>query len=107
VARKQLFSRHYRDLERQRAQQGERLKALLQRLEALSASAEAQRVRMEKVYLAYGLPQAEAHGQGGFPVRVPAAPDSIYAATILHGSRLRASVEEELQVLGSFLREVQ
>ena len=107
VARNQLSSQQYRDLERQRAQQGERLKEQLQRLEALAGSAEAQRVRMEKVYLAYGLPQAEARGQGGFPVGAAAAPASIYAETILHGSRLRASVEEELQVLGSFLREVQ
>ena len=107
VARNQLSAQQYRELELQRGQQGERLKSLLQRLEALSSTAEAQRLRMEKVYLAYGLPQAESRGQGGYPVGAKGAPASIYADTILHGSRLQASVEEELQVLGSFLREVQ
>jgi murein DD-endopeptidase MepM/ murein hydrolase activator NlpD len=107
VARNQLSGQQYRELERQRAQQGERLQSLLRRMEALAGSAEAQRLRIEKVYLAYGLPQAEARGQGGFPVAAGGAPQSIYAETILHGSRLQASVEEELQVLGSFLREVQ
>jgi murein DD-endopeptidase MepM/ murein hydrolase activator NlpD len=107
VARNHLSSQSYRELERLRAQQGERLKALLTELDSLAADAEAQRVLMEKVYLAYGLPQVEARGQGGFPVRSAAPPQSIYADTIVHGSRIRASVQEELQVLGSFLREVQ
>ena len=107
VARNQLSDQQYRELEQLRAQQGERLQSLLKRLAALSSSAEAQRLRMEKVYLAYGLPQADARGQGGFPVSAAGTPQSIYADTILHGSRLQAAVEEELQVLGSFLREIQ
>jgi murein DD-endopeptidase MepM/ murein hydrolase activator NlpD len=107
VARNQLSGRQYRELEQLRGQQGERLQSLLQRLETLASSAETQRLRLEKVYLAYGLPQDEARGQGGFPVNASGAPESIYAETILHGSRLQASVEEELQVLASFLREVQ
>jgi murein DD-endopeptidase MepM/ murein hydrolase activator NlpD len=107
VARNQLSGQQYRELEQQRAQQGERLKSLLQRMQTLAGAAEEQRLRIEKVYLAYGLPQMESRGQGGFPVRPNGTPQSIYAETILHGSRLQASVQEELQVLGSFLREVQ
>lgn len=107
VARNQLSRRQYRELERVRAQQGERLKELLSRLGHLETNTENLRVRMEKVYLAYGLTQESAQGQGGFPLPAPRATQSIYADTILHGSRLRASVVEQLQVLEVFLSEVQ
>jgi murein DD-endopeptidase MepM/ murein hydrolase activator NlpD len=107
VARNQLARAQYRELERVRGQQGERLKSLLAHLEQLERNAEGLRVRMEKVYLAYGLPGDSATGQGGFPVAPPQAPRSIYADTILHGRRLQTSVIEELQVLDVFLEEVQ
>lgn len=107
VLRGQVSRQHYRELERVRAQQGERLQSLLQRMEQLAGNAETLRHRMEKVYLAYGLPQEEARGQGGYPVAAAAPRQSIYAETILHGSRLHASVVEELQVLEVFLEEAQ
>ncbi|HEV8631163.1 MAG TPA: M23 family metallopeptidase, partial [Thermoanaerobaculia bacterium] len=63
--------------------------------------------RTEKVYLAYGLPQEAARGQGGFPVMPPSVPRSIYADTIAHGGLLQSEVVEQLEVVDSFLREVQ
>jgi murein DD-endopeptidase MepM/ murein hydrolase activator NlpD len=107
VARSQVSRQQYRELERVRAQQGERLKSLLERMEQLAGSAETLRLRMEKVYLAYGLPQDAARGQGGFPLPLPTPGHSIYAETILHGSRLHAAAVEELQVVEVFLREAQ
>jgi murein DD-endopeptidase MepM/ murein hydrolase activator NlpD len=107
VARSQVSRQQYRELERVRAQQGERLKSLLVRMDQLAGNAESLRLRMEKVYLAYGLPQDGGHGQGGYPIPPPAPRGSIYAETILHGSRLHASVVEELQVLEVFLKEAQ
>ncbi len=107
VARNQLSRQQYRELERVRAQQGERLKSLLGRLEQLSQGAETLRLRTEKVYLAYGLPQEAAHGQGGFPVTRPPVPRSIYADSIAHGGLLQSEVVEQLEVVSAFLREVQ
>jgi len=107
VARNQLSRQQYRELERVRAQQGERLKSLLGRLEQLADGAETLRVRTEKVYLAYGLPQEAARGQGGFPVVRPPVPHSIYADSIAHGGLLQTEVVEQLEVVSSFLRDVQ
>ena len=107
VARNELSRQRHRELERVRAQQGERLKSLLARMEQLSGDAETLRHRMEKVYLAYGLGQGESRGKGGYPLPAPAPPQSIYAETILHGSRLHAAVVEEMQVLQVFLEEAQ
>jgi murein DD-endopeptidase MepM/ murein hydrolase activator NlpD len=107
VARNQLSRQQYRELERVRAQQGERLKSLLGRLDQLAVGAESLRLRTEKVYLAYGLPQDAARGQGGFPVTRPPVPRSIYADSIAHGGLLQSEVVEQLEVVSAFLREVQ
>ncbi len=107
VARNELSRQQYRELERLRVQQGDRLKSLLGRLEQLAAGADALRLRTEKVYLAYGLPQEPARGQGGFPVRRPPVPRSIYADSITHGGVLQSEVVEQLEVVSSFLRDVQ
>ena len=107
VARNELSRQQYRELERVRVQQGERLKSLLGRLEQLAAGAESLRLRTEKVYLAYGLPQEGARGQGGFPVVRPPVPRSIYADRIAHGGLLQSEVVEQLEVVSSFLRDVQ
>ncbi|HXT50243.1 MAG TPA: M23 family metallopeptidase [Thermoanaerobaculia bacterium] len=107
VARNQLSRQQYRELERVRVQQGERLKSLLGRLEQLADGAETLRLRTEKVYLAYGLPQEGARGQGGFPVVRPPVPHSIYADSIAHGGLLQTEVVEQLEVVSSFLRDVQ
>ncbi|HXT20511.1 MAG TPA: hypothetical protein VN923_07160, partial [Thermoanaerobaculia bacterium] len=107
VARNQLSRQQYRELERVRAQQGERLKSLLGRLQQLAQGAETLRLRTEKVYLAYGLPQEGARGQGGFPVDRPPVPRSIYADSIAHGGLLQSEVVEQLEVVSAFLREVQ
>jgi murein DD-endopeptidase MepM/ murein hydrolase activator NlpD len=107
VARNQLSRQQYRELERVRVQQGERLKSLLGRLEQLSDGAETLRLRTEKVYLAYGLPQEAARGQGGYPVQGPPVPRSIYADGIAHGGLLQSEVVEQLEVVSSFLRDVQ
>jgi murein DD-endopeptidase MepM/ murein hydrolase activator NlpD len=107
VARNELSRQQYRELERVRAQQGERLKSLLGRLEQLARGAETLRLRTEKVYLAYGLPQEVARGQGGFPVQRPPVPRSIYADSIAHGGVLQSGVVEQLEVVSAFLREVQ
>lgn len=107
VAQNEVARQQYRELERVRVQQGERLKSLLASLDQVAGGAETLRLRMEKVYIAYGLPQEPARGQGGFPVGAAGAPLSIYADTIAHGNKVRAGVQEQLQVVASFLRDVQ
>src|SRR4029079_15605605 len=107
VAQNEVARQQYRELERVRAQQGERLKSLLASLDQVAGGPEVLRLRMEKVYTAYGLPQEPARGQGGFPATAKGAPQSIYAYTIAHGNKVRAGVQEQLQVVASFLRDVQ
>jgi murein DD-endopeptidase MepM/ murein hydrolase activator NlpD len=91
----------------QRSQLGDRLQALLQDMEELAAQAEDLRMRMHKIYLAYGLNGEGSAVQGGFPLVPRSVPDSIYAETIHHGNRVQAQILEQMQVLDAFLREVQ
>jgi murein DD-endopeptidase MepM/ murein hydrolase activator NlpD len=107
VARNRVARQEYRELERVRAQQGERLKSLLARLDQVSGGAGSLRVRMEKIDLAYGLAPAPARGQGGYPLTPAPAPQSIYADTIAHGNRLQTDVQEELGVVAALMRDVQ
>jgi murein DD-endopeptidase MepM/ murein hydrolase activator NlpD len=101
-----LNGQEYQALVAERARQGERLQLLVNRMSQLEERAVALNLRMRKVYLVYGLPRAQARGQGGYPLPVPPAPGSIYSGTIEQGNRLQARIGQDLSVLGTFLREV-
>jgi len=90
-----------------RVQHGRRLHLLVDRLDELAEQTESVRLRMEKVYLAYGLRDPESSGQGGFPLDPAPVPDSIYGGSILHGNRLAVGVKEQMSVIAAFLEEVQ
>ena len=91
----------------ERAQQGERLKVLVARLSELENEVKGVRFDLDKIRLAYGLPDNVARGQGGYP-ETPAdvSGPSIYVTSLRQGNSLHASVVEELGVLGSLLEEV-
>jgi murein DD-endopeptidase MepM/ murein hydrolase activator NlpD len=97
----------YGALADQRTSEGDRLEDLIQRLAELDQRAEALRVQMSKIHVAYGLSAPTTAGQGGFPVTPSPTPESIFSDTIRYGNGLQAQVTEELQVLQAFLSEAQ
>jgi murein DD-endopeptidase MepM/ murein hydrolase activator NlpD len=101
-----LNRQEYQVLMVERARRGERLQALVSRLEQLDTRAAGLTLRMNKIFLAYGLPDRQPAKARGRSAPLAAAPDSIYSGTIQQGNRLRARVRQELAVLDTFLREV-
>ena len=101
-----LNRQEYQVLTAERARQGERLQELVRRMEQIDRRAAALNTRMDKIFLAYGLPQARARGYGGYPFRPVPVPESIYGSAIQRGNRLQARTGERLGVLDTFLREI-
>lgn len=90
-----------------RQRQGERAQAMVDRLAALDARGEALRLKVDKIFLAYGLNGSETAGQGGYPVAPAPVPKSIFANVIERGQALQAGIAEQTQVLETFLGEIQ
>lgn len=92
----------------ERTEQGERLKVLVARFAAIENEVKNVRFDLDKIRLAYGLPDTVARGQGGFPEKpVDVGGTSIYVSNLRQGNSLQAAAVEELGVLGSLLEEVQ
>lgn len=106
-----LLSRsRYQALVAERARHGERLQVLVERLSELRAATDDLHLQMSRIYLAYGLRSDEHQGQGGFPFAAEAPPqpiDSIYTRAVQQGLLLEARVHEQMNVLGTFIGEVQ
>ncbi len=96
--------REYQGLIAERRLQGERLQALVDRMDGLDRNAQALGQRMEAIFLVYGLPPVRPRS-GARPV---AAADSrsIYGETIAEGRRLQGRLRERLQGLDAALGEV-
>ena len=103
-----LFSRQgYESLVSERARQGERLQELVTRLSSLASRSDELDLRMNRIFLAYGLEGDISVGQGGFPSIDRDVPDSIYSGVIRQAGSLESKIDEQLRVLGAFLDEVQ
>lgn len=102
-----LSHRDYQAMVETRGRLGERLESIRARLEELETTAEALQLRMNKIYLAYGVSHQESMGQGGYPVEPAPAPDSVFAEEIGATARLEAAIREQARVLETFLDEVQ
>ena len=103
-----LFSRRgYQSLVSERALQGQRLQQLIGRLTDLSTRSNDLDLKMNRIFLAYGLESSLSVGQGGFPSLDRDIPDSIYSGVIRQASVLETRIDEQLKVLGAFLDEVQ
>ena len=103
-----LFSRQgYQSLVSERARQGQRLQELIHRLSALGERSDELDLRMNRIFLAYGLEGDLSVGQGGFPSANRNVPDSIYSGVIRQAGALETKIDEQLKVLSSFLDEVQ
>jgi murein DD-endopeptidase MepM/ murein hydrolase activator NlpD len=103
-----LMSRQgYRSLVAERARQGERLQALIGRLSELGERSGELDLKMNRIFLAYGLDSDVSMGQGGFPLAERVVPDSIYSGIIRQAGILERRIDEQVRVLGAFLDEVQ
>jgi hypothetical protein len=103
-----LFRLHeYRSLLHERARQGGRVQSLGGELEDLVERSDLLRVRMERVFLTYGMSASLSLGQGGFPFETGEGFDSIYAVSVRQGRRLENLLNEELAVLDTFISEVE
>ena len=99
-----LGRREYQGLTAERTRQGERLQELVDHVDQLDRRAGELGVRMEKVFLAYGLPPVPMRT----PPRLPAQPGpaSIYSGSIDQGERLRTRLSARLETLESSLAQV-
>jgi murein DD-endopeptidase MepM/ murein hydrolase activator NlpD len=96
----------YRALEDERGRQGERLRALVGRLGDVEERSAELGLRVDRIYLAYGLSSSESIGQGGFPPPGRPVPRSLYANVVREGMLLESTIGGELAVIGAFLGEV-
>ena len=96
--------------------QGERLLELTDHLARLGHEADTMGLRMEKVFLAYGLPVPDAAGAAGSRRRpepgqgvrpVITLQSSPYAGSVAQGERLRQRIGRRLTALQSSLAEIQ
>lgn len=107
VVRDTLSRNAYQSLVQERAHQGERLQESIARLGRLNGDSDTVHLRMSRIYMAYGLEGDESVGQGGFPVQSPPVANSIYSGAVARAGQLEAEIREQLQVLDTFITEVQ
>lgn len=100
-------SLEYQSLLDERSQLGERAQVLSQDLEGLAAATEELLLRMERIYLTYGMTANEPIGHGGYPFQQGESFDSIYSVAVRHGRQLESGVAEQLAVLETFISEVE
>ncbi len=101
----QMSRQEYKMLTAERSRQGERLQGLLGRLAALDRRGADLDLRLEKVFLVYGLPAVRPPRSTVPASRVP-VPDSIYATAVEQGDRLRERIRNRLRQADGDLREV-
>ena len=101
----QMNRQEYRMLTAERSRQGERLQGLLGRLNALDRRGVDLDLRLDKVFMAYGLPAVRPQRSTVPASRVP-VPESIYAAAVEQGDRLRERIRNRLRQADGDLREV-
>jgi murein DD-endopeptidase MepM/ murein hydrolase activator NlpD len=92
-----LNRREYYTLEAERVRLGERLRALVGRMEQLAGRAADLNLRLEKVSLAYALPALSPSRARAVPATDRRAARSIYGSSIERGRRLSAGVRREVE----------
>jgi len=111
VVRNYLAARQYQVEIDKRELLGQRLGALLARLDEIEGETDTARVEMSKIYLAYGFDYNESKGKGGYPYEadeeISEAIGEEIRGEILTGRELQAKISEQMAVLGTFLEEVQ
>ncbi len=98
-----LGAQEVRELAAERTRQGERLRATVGKLERLERTSADLRLQVQKVVLAYGLPERLAGGGAAAAAAPAGAPESIYAGAVQQGRRLTRRVRRELAATEQFL----
>jgi murein DD-endopeptidase MepM/ murein hydrolase activator NlpD len=98
-------SEEYRGLTAERAREGERLLALVGRLEQLRGRSEELLLRVRMASAAYDLPPA-AEGPAADEATHGTAAESIYDSAVRQGERSRARIRSQLDAVGSGLAAV-
>jgi len=102
-----LLSRsRYQALVVERMRHGERLQQLTDQMAALDKETEDLHLKMNRIYLTYGLESDQKSAGAGYPLEPRAVPDSIYSGAIKRGNALEAQISQQLNVLGTFIAEV-
>jgi len=103
-----LLSRsRYQSLVVERARHGERLQQLTEQMARLDRSTEDLHLKMNRIYLTYGLESDQRSAGEGYPQEPRTVPESIYGGAIRRGNGLEAKITDQLNVLGTFIGEVQ
>lgn len=104
-----LRAREYRALLNERELHGERLQSMLRRWEELEGRVDELGLQVDRIHLAFGLPEPESIGQGGYPQVIAPVdlPGTVYAGSLRHGRGLEAKLTERMRVLDAFLEEIE
>lgn len=102
-----LERNRYESLVVERTRHGERLQQLTEQMAGLDGETEQLHLTLGRIYLTYGLPDDQGSAGEGYPFAPRAVPASIYSGAIRRGNTLEARVGQQLQVLGTFIDEVQ
>lgn len=103
-----LLSRgKYQALVGERARQGDRLQELTEQMATLDHRTEELHLKMNRIYMTYGLENDQSSAGEGYPFAPREVPESIYSGAIRRGNTLEAKTAEQLRVLGTFIDEVQ
>lgn len=106
VVRGLLARGEHQRLLTERGLQAERLERMVARLQELEEQGDGLRLRLDKIFLAYGLSMDESIGQGGYPFEAVPAVESLHSGLVDEGQQALARLEEQSQVLSAFLGEV-
>ena len=107
VLRSYLTQQDYERREAELREHGQRLEALVTQMRELEAKADGVYLEMSKIHLAYGVPNDENRGQGGYPQTPKSVPQSLFSEEIRRGNLLQARVEGQVAALSVLLDEVQ
>ncbi len=88
-------------------QLNERLQALDHQLEQLSGTGDTLQLKMNKVYLAYGLDHESSIGQGGYPAVPRDLPETSLDEQLQKTAALDAELRQKVTVLDTFIREIE
>jgi len=97
----------YDALVAERTRHGERLQELTDQMARLDHTSQDLHLKMNRIYLTYGLEGGQRSAGEGYPIAPRQVPESIYSGAIRRGNTLEAQITQQLQVLGTFIDEVQ
>lgn len=103
-----LLSQHeYRAQLETRDQLAQRLAAVDRQIGDLSRFGETLQLKMNKVYLAYGLDHETSIGQGGYPTAPREVPESVLAGELETTAGREAALRQQTAVLQAFIAEIE